>query len=269
MQQPFACPGTTVRFWVHYTVGIISSVCCVWHMCSVTAPSTHVSLLSEQNFFWDSCKETTPKSMDTLSNTMFWLPGAKVFVVVWFSQRPLCKGTGNHHSAKQQTWSVSSATHTLWKPKRIPLGKQGWSAPRSGRKCLFLCLIFLIKWSPSPPGRGTHCTALALIAVHLHLCLWGLCDYLTSWGVSQISHHRRQGRSSNPSRRNNTCKEFDCSAHFWWKEIERTGGWGKGKEQIFTTWGSRALEVTSVQIFYMIFFFFADCSPSILSSSLF
>lgn len=202
----------------------------------------------------------------TLSNTRFWLPGGKV-LVVWFSAKasfqrhrepPYCKTT-NYQCFPQPHTLCGNLRGFIWE-------KQGWTALRSGRKHLFLFLIFLIvKQSASPPGHGTHCIALAWIA------------YISACEVHTItSLHEAQPRlyttgdvagSSNTSWRNNTCEEFYCCVHFWCREREGTAGWGKGKEQIFTFWGSKAT-VTSVQIFYMMLLY-ADCSASILNNSLF
>ena len=90
-----------------------------------------------------------------------------------FWQRPLSKGTGNHPSAKQQIMSVAlNHTRGAWQLKRTHLGKQGGTAPSSGRKVLFLFLLFLVaKRSAFPLGHGTRSIALALIAVHMHLLL--------------------------------------------------------------------------------------------------
>lgn len=86
--------------------------------------------------------------MDVLVH--FQTPGfgfveGKFLLLFGFQKRPLSKVTVNHPSAKQQITSVFlNHTCPLWKLKRIHLGKQGGTAPRSVGKRLFLFLIFLI-----------------------------------------------------------------------------------------------------------------------------
>lgn len=89
-----------------------------------------------------------PKAMDVhvrFQKTGFGFLKGKLLLLFGLQQGPLSKGTGNHPSAKQQITRVSlSHPRTLWKLKRIHLGKQGRTAPSSGRKVLFLFLVFLI-----------------------------------------------------------------------------------------------------------------------------
>lgn len=268
MQQPFACPESTVRSWKYCTVGIIFSVCC--DTCRVLLLLPHTSHCFQSEICsWmlagRPCQKQWMCSYTFKHQVLAsWRESSCCLV---FSKGLFPKAQGTTLLQNNKLPVFPSTTHTLCGNLREFIWeKQGWTALRSGRKHLFLFLIFLIvKRSASPPGHGTHCIALAWIA------------YISACEVHTItSLHEAQPRlyttgdvagSSNTSWRNNTCEEFYCCVHFWCREREGTAGWGKGKEQIFTFWGSKAT-VTSVQIFYMMLLY-ADCSASILNNSLF
>lgn len=167
----------------------------LWHMCGVLLLLPHMSHYFQNKICsWTLAEGPCQKQWMCLYNFKHQV------LASWRESFCCClvfsKGTGNHPSAKQQITSVSLHHIHSWKLKKIHLGKQGWIVPRSGKEAiLFISLIFLIvKWSISPPGHGTHYMALASIAAHTHLCLWGSHDYLTLWSISQTSHHRRWSR---------------------------------------------------------------------------